>query len=191
MPADAPRDKRKPTSSPGQVWVTLALVIAVSLMFGLIVLPKIDGGRTSKLEGLPAPDFSLELIAGGDPGNRIQLSSLAGKAVVLDFWASWCGPCKKQAPILETFASAHPANDVVVVGVNTSDTRSDAQAFLRSMSLSYAMAFDEDGRVAMAYGVKNLPTVVIVSKSGKISAVRQSVVRGAELEELVARARAQ
>ena len=188
MSAEVDTTKRKPTSSPRQAWVTLALVIATSLVFGLVVLPKMGGGPSSKLVGLPAPDFNLELLSGGAEGNRIQLSSLVGKAVVLDFWASWCGPCRKQAPIVEAFSGAHSAQDVVVVGVNTSDDKNEALGYLKSKSLSYAMAFDEGGRVASAYGVRNLPTMVIVGKSGKITAVRQSVVRAGELEELALRA---
>ena len=191
MAAEADAAKRKPTSSPRQAWVTLALVVATSLMFGLVILPKMGGGPRSKLEGLPAPDFNLELLGGGAEGDRIQLSNLVGKAVVLDFWASWCGPCRKQAPIVEAFSSAHPAKDVVVVGVNTSDDKNEALGYLKSKSPGYAMAFDEGGRVASAYGVRNLPTMVIVGKSGKITAVRQSVVRAGELEELAQRALAE
>jgi thiol-disulfide isomerase/thioredoxin len=190
MNAESVPEKHKPTSSPRHAWVTLALVVIVSSLFGLIVLPKL-GGRGSSLQGLPAPDFNLEVIAGGEAGNRIHLGDLVGKAVVLDFWASWCGPCRQQAPIVEAFSKAHSARDVVVVGVNTSDTRADALEYLRSTTLSYAMALDEDGKVAMAYGVKTLPTVVVVGKSGKITAVRQSVVRRSELEDLVSRANAQ
>lgn len=175
-------------ANPKQSWLTLVLVIGVSLVFGLVILPRLSGGKSSVLEGLPAPDFELEVISGGDPGNRLRLSRLAGKAVVLDFWASWCGPCRQQAPIIEELARAHPAGDVVVVGVNTSDDRGDALAFTKSASLTYAMVFDEGTRVASAYGVRNLPTLVVVGKSGKVLAVRTRVVRRAELDDLVAQA---
>ncbi len=174
--------------SPKQPWLTLVLVIGASLVFGLVILPRLSGGKSSAMEGLPAPDFELEVISGGDAGNRLRLSNLAGKAVVLDFWASWCGPCRQQAPIVEELARAHPSGDVVVVGVNTSDDRDDALAFTKSASLTYAMVFDEGTRVASAYGVRNLPTLVVVDKNGKVMAVRTRVVRRAELEELVAKA---
>jgi cytochrome c biogenesis protein CcmG/thiol:disulfide interchange protein DsbE len=167
--------------------VIVVLVIAASLVFGLWVLPRL-GGKQSPLEGLAAPAFELDVISGGDPGNRLRLRDLGGKAVVLDFWASWCAPCRQQAPIVEAFAKKHANDDVVVVGVATSDDRDDALAFVKSASLSYAMVWDEGSRVAGAYGVRNLPTLVVVGKSGNIVAVRSKIVRAAELEQLVAEA---
>jgi cytochrome c biogenesis protein CcmG/thiol:disulfide interchange protein DsbE len=168
--------------------MTLALVIAASLIFGLVILPRLGGGKPSGIEGTTAPDFELEVISGGEPGNRLRLSSLAGKAVVLDFWASWCGPCRQQAPIVEQLSRAHQSGEVVVVGVNTSDERDDALTFVKSASLTYTMLFDEGTKVASAYGVRNLPTMVVVGKSGKITAVRSRVVRADELNSLVGEA---
>lgn len=170
--------------SPRRAWLTIALVVAASLIFGLVILPRLPGGKANAFEGQPAPDFDLEVISGGDAGNRLRLTHLAGKAVVLDFWASWCGPCRQQAPIIEELARGAGA-DVAVVGVNTSDERDDALAFVKSASLSYAIVFDEGTRVAQAYGVRNLPTLVVVGKSGKVLAVRNRVVRGEELRKLV------
>lgn len=174
--------------SPRRAWLTLAGVIGVSLFFGLVVLPRVGGRKKSAFEGMPAPDFELEVISGGDAGNRLRLAHLAGKAVILDFWASWCGPCRQQAPIVEELSRAHAGGDVVVIGISTSDERDSALSFIRSASLSYTMLFDEGTRVAGAYGVRNLPTLVVVGRSGKIIAVRTSVVRAAELERLVAEA---
>lgn len=180
-------EKGAPTSNPKQAWVTLVLVLVVSGLFGLIVLPRI-GKKESNLVGLAAPDFALEVIHGGDPGNRLRLSDQLGKPVVLDFWASWCGPCRQQVPIIDAFAKAHES-DVVVVGVNTDDRREDAVSYARSNALSYGVVFDDGSTAAQAYGVRALPTLVVVDVKGKVSAVRTRVVRRDELEELVAAAR--
>ena len=178
-------EKGKPTQNPRQAWITLAMVVVVSGLFGLIVLPRI-GGKTSQLEGLAAPDFALEVIHGGQAGNRIRLSDLRGKPVVVDFWASWCGPCKKQIPILDQLAKAR--SDIHVLGVNTDDRRADAVAFAKSKALSYPALIDEASKVATAYGVRGLPTMVVVSAQGQIVAVRSRVVPREEIEALIASA---
>jgi thiol-disulfide isomerase/thioredoxin len=110
--------------------------------------------------------------------------------VIIDFWASWCAPCRAQAPIIDKLAREHEsANDLVVVGVNTSDEHESALEFARSANLSYPMVYDEQNRVAAAYSVTGLPTLIVVDKAGKIVSVRRSVVRKSELEQLVERAR--
>jgi cytochrome c biogenesis protein CcmG/thiol:disulfide interchange protein DsbE len=181
------REKIKPTTNVRQAWLSIALVIGLSLFFGLVLLPHYGGKKTS-LEGIAAPDFNLEVISGGPEGNRVHLASLQGKAVVLDFWASWCAPCRQQAPIVEALARAHTGNDLMVVGVNTSDDKDDAVTFVRSQNLAYTMVFDEGSRVANGYQVRELPTLVVIGKSGKIRAIRARVVKKDELEQLVSEA---
>ena len=183
-PSEPPHEPGRTSLKQG--WVTLVLVIVVSGLFGLIVLPTLNRGRSSKLEGQPARDFSLEVIAGGEPGNRLALKSLAGKVVVLDFWASWCGPCRQQMPIVDQSAQRH-RDDAVFLGVATSEPREDSTSYLRSQSYSYTMLYD-DAEVASAYQVRGLPTLVIIGKSGKVSAVRARLVRADELEKLVGEA---
>lgn len=189
--ADSPESKLKPTTNPRQAWVTVLLVVVVSGLFGFLVLPRLKPSKSSKLEGMPATGFNLEVIGGGDAGNRMRLSDLAGKVVVLDFWASWCGPCRTQMPIVEQASKKYPADEVVFMGVNTSDTREDAVSYLRSQSYTYAMLFDEGAGVSSAYGVKGLPTMVVIGKSGNITAVRPRIVRSEELQGLVSQAMTQ
>jgi thiol-disulfide isomerase/thioredoxin len=176
----------KKTQDPKVGWISLAALVVVSVMFGLIVLPRI-GGRADR-RGEIAPDFTLEVIHGGDPGNRIRLSELRGKVVLLDFWASWCVPCREQMPVVDRIAARYTDKGVVVVGVSTSDRRADAVAFLRSSSVSYPCVFDEGSRVGTAYDVRSLPGLVVIDRQGRVSAVRTRLVSEGELEGLVSQA---
>ncbi|MCA9593421.1 MAG: TlpA family protein disulfide reductase [Myxococcales bacterium] len=180
-------EKLKPTSNVKQAWVLGLLVVIVSGLFGLIVLPRI-GREKSAMEGLTAPDFALEVIHGGDPGNRIRLSDQIGKPVVMDFWASWCKPCREQAPIIDAFAKAHP-DDVVTMGINTDDRREDAIAYAKSAGLSYPAVFDEGSKVASTYGVRALPTLVVIDTKGRIFKMHTRVTEREELEKMVADAK--
>jgi len=172
-----------PTPESRRRWLNIVLLLGASVLFGAAVLPRLQPAA-AKLRGMDAPDFALPVVYGGLPDSRMRLSDLRGKAVVLDFWASWCGVCRAQAPILDGVARRFQAEDVVVIGVNTGDRPDQAVAFARGRSLSYASVLD-DGSVAAAYRANALPTLVVVSRTGKIAEVRQGLVRAAELERLL------
>lgn len=177
--------KAKPTQDPRQAWVLGAVAIGLILLFGLVVLPYADPGAS---RGKVASDFSLEVIHGGEPGNRIKLSNLRGNVVLLDFWASWCKPCREQSPIVDAIAKKFDKQDVMVVGVNTSDRRDLAEAFLKHHPVSYASVIDEDGSASEAFGVSKLPTIVILDREGKITYSAASVVSASTLDALVSEA---
>lgn len=165
------------------LWVLLA-----SALFGYAVLPYLSrkAPPAHALVGQPAPDFSLPILHGGDEGNRIRLSALAGQIVVLDFWASWCKPCVAQASILNDVAPRHEAN-VTVVGVNTADHPDRAREFARSHNLSYPVVLDT-GETAQAYGADSLPTLIIVDAEGRVSSAVTGVMSARELESAIAEA---
>jgi thiol-disulfide isomerase/thioredoxin len=177
--------KVKPTQDPRQAWVLGGVAIGLILFFGLVILPYVDPGAT---RGKEASDFSLEVIHGGEAGNRIRLSDLRGNVVVLDFWASWCQPCREQAPIVDSIAKKFEAEDVVVVGVNTGDRRQLALEFLKKHPVSYASVIDTDGSAGDAFGVSKLPTIVILDRAGKVTYSAAQVVNERMLNELVSAA---
>lgn len=158
-------NEAKPTKDVRQAWVLGAVAAGLVLLFAFVVLPYVDPARAP--EG-KAPDFALSVIHGDDVGQRIRLSDLKGMVVVLDFWASWCGPCKKQMPILDRVAANYEKERVMVVGVNTDAELEQAREYLRAQPTSYPSVFDEQGSVSQAYGVSQLPTLVVVDAAGQV-----------------------
>ncbi|HMJ09852.1 MAG TPA: TlpA disulfide reductase family protein [Polyangiaceae bacterium] len=174
----------KPTRSATPAWASIAVLLLSSVIFGLFILPRFRPSQ-AKLVGVPAPTFTLPVLDTEESGNRLALLDLKGKAVILDFWASWCRPCREQMAILDRLAEPLRKRGVVIVGVNTGDEREDALGFLRSRTLAYTSVFDETRHVTQAYDVEVLPTLVLIDRRGQIAAVRSSVVSQRELEELL------
>jgi thiol-disulfide isomerase/thioredoxin len=179
-------DPRSPAASLG------ALGLLAALLVGLAVLPRLSRGYERGLVGRDAPEFVLPVAANGDSlsvrsdsGGSLKMSELRGHAVLLDFWATWCGPCRAQSPIVERVFRRWRDRGVVVVGVDT-DTpdQGDPAAFARMHGLTYPIVHDATNTVAGTYDVDSLPTLVVVSPGGKVVAVRSGVTDDAQLERL-------
>ena len=119
----------------------------------------------SPLIGKPAPPFTLTLF----DGKVLRLEDLRGKVVFVNFWASWCVPCREEAPALETASRAYRARDVVFVGINIQDKEADARAFLDEFGITYANGIDHGSRIAVDYGVYGIPETFIINRAGRIS----------------------
>lgn len=169
------------------LYPAIGVLIALSALFGLAILPRLvpSGGG---MVGKEAPDVTLPVVANGDPGARMQLAELKGHAVVLDFWATWCGPCALQAPILDRIARRHQKKGLVVLGVNVDDGAEIAKAYAMKKGLSYPIVIDEARDASGRYGVDKLPSLVVIDKQGRVVAYLTGLVDEASLDEVVAAA---
>jgi cytochrome c biogenesis protein CcmG, thiol:disulfide interchange protein DsbE len=167
------------------LYPTIVALLALSMLFGLMILPRLFHG-SHPLVGHEAPDFALEVVYNGAAGDRIHLAELKGHPVILDFWATWCAPCRAEAPILDRVSRKHKERGLVVVGINTNDADERlAPLFAKQTGLSYPIVRDADDRVAGLYGVVNLPTLVIIDTKGSVIAVRSGLEDDGELDRLV------
>ncbi len=121
----------------------------------------------------PAAATRLPLLEGG---GSTSLASLRGKVVVLNLWASWCPPCREEAPALASLQRRIAPLGGTVLGVAWNDTIPDAKAFVAKEKLDYLQARDVDGSFAKAYGTKGLPETFIITRDGRISALRRGAI---------------
>ena len=112
-----------------------------------------------------APDFLLELPDGG----TLSIEGQRGKVVMLDFWASWCQPCRDEAPVLAQVYREYRGRDVEFVGINLWDNAGDAELFLQEQGHEYPNGIDAEGKIAISYGVRGIPEKFFITRDGLIA----------------------
>lgn len=139
-------------------------------------LPSSTGPR----EGFYAPDFTLDTLQGG----QIKLSDLRGRIVVVNFWATWCPPCRAETPALQSAYEAYQEANVVILGVNLTDQDSlpDVKSFVQDFKLTYPILLDRNGAVGLLYQLNGLPTTFFIDRKGVI---RTTVVGGPMSETFI------
>ena len=148
--------------------VAVGLVALLFVLLAWTLLTE-EGGdlaaAAARGERPQAPDFTLERL---DEEGEITLSSLEGKAVVLNVWASWCIPCKEEAPFLEQVWQQNRSRGVVVVGLDAKDFRSDARRFVERFGLTFPIVYDGPGASLGGYGVTGFPETFVIDREGKV-----------------------
>lgn len=156
----------------GLGWLVFSRDPEHSNAVGRILAPK---------QGFLAPDFSLETT----DGQIIRLSELRGKTVVLNFWATWCPPCRAEMPTLERIAQEYADQDVILLGINLNflDKAAEIQAFLEKYGITFPILLDRQGEVARLYEISALPTTFFIGPDGMI----RYVVIGGPISEVTLR----
>lgn len=162
------------------VGLTIGCILAAGLVLLLILgLVKSDDDlsrgidrRIAENQAVTAPDFTLPLLVPGGnvtgDGGSLSLASLRGRPVVLNLWASWCDPCKEEAPILESLWTRYAPKGVVVLGVNTQDISTDAKAFIARYGLTFPSVRDGSDGTQRKFGTAQLPETFVIDPDGRM-----------------------
>lgn len=177
--------------NPGLLWVgliTIALIVG-GVWVGINAAETDDNTSANSLEpapvaGHPAPDFTLKT----PDGREISLSDFKGRPVIINFWATWCGPCRVEMPHLQAAYEAHQKDGLVVLGVNLTerDNPTDIPDFLAEFGLTFPVVLDESGNVAKTYRIFGQPASVFVDRKGVIHQVFQGPVNEQFINDSVA-----
>ena len=136
---------------------------------GLGTITGVSAGSDSDLGiGKPAPDFWFTT----DQGESTSLSAFRGKIVLLNFWATWCGPCRSEIPYIQRIYNEWSEEELVMLAINVSEGADDVTSFVQSNSLSFPVLLDSQGQVAARYLVPGLPTTFFMDKQGLIQEVK-------------------
>ena len=157
----------------GQALAVVAVVGLLALLVWKVTHQPGSGVEKALSAGKhpPAPLFTLPRLDG--PG-RLALASLRGKAVVVNFWASWCRPCKEELPVLEQTWQRYRSRGLVVVGVDAQDFTGDAKRFAQKYGITYPIVHDGPGATLGDYGVTGFPETFFVDRAGRLVGVHIS-----------------
>lgn len=140
-------------------------VLAVVAVVGLLVYGLVSKGSSGVAIGDPAPSAALPKLEGAGTGS---LAEYKGRWVLVNIWASWCGPCEEEAPALERFQQQHGGPAFTVLGIDSRDLSGDGREFVRRYGLTYAQLRDGDGNAAHEYGTTGVPENFLIGPGGRV-----------------------
>lgn len=168
----------QPTDAPGggrQILVLIGLGIALGIALGYFMFfrtltpasPQALDAAPAPVADAPAPDFSLDTLS----GERIRLSDLKGQVVLINFWATWCGPCEAEMPLIEDRYTTYQESGFTVLAVNVDEPVDVIRPFVDQYALSFPILLDPDSLVHDLYRVRGYPTSLLVDREGLIRVV--------------------
>jgi cytochrome c biogenesis protein CcmG/thiol:disulfide interchange protein DsbE len=170
--------ERSSGATPRLIAIGLPIVVVVALLGWAVVR---DPDPAASGVGEPAARFALRSL----DGDLVRLDDLRGRVVVLNFWASWCGPCLHEAPELEAAWRRLPRAGAQLLGIVFEDTASSARSFARSNGVSWPLLLDPGSRTAISYGVTGIPETVVIAPDGTVVRHHIGEVRASQVQTWV------
>jgi peroxiredoxin len=146
-----------------------------SILFTSLLL--FGAANAANIQG-KAPNFTLK----SNTGKNIKLSELRGQVVLLNFWASWCGPCRQEMPLLEKLQQRYSALGFTVLGVNVEEDSSKAKSLLKDIPVSFPILFDTQNTVSKQYKVSAMPSTVMIDRNGNMRYLHKGYKPGDEAQ---------
>ena len=141
----------------------------------VIAMPAVASDPTG-----PAPQFVLP----SKGGSQLNLAQYKGQVVMINFWASWCGPCRQEMPLLESIYRKYNKMGFTMIGVNVEPDSNAANAWLKATPVSFPILYDRDSKVSKLYDVSGMPSTVIIDRTGKLRTLHRGYKPGDENEYL-------
>ncbi len=156
-----------------KIFRPLGLILLILLLQGCPSKEEAGEGKGFRVlnVGEEAPNVTLSVINEGNINtdlSAVRINQLKGKVVVLNFWATWCPPCKKEMPLLEATYNKYKEKGLIVLGVNYNEDSETITKFVKEMGITFPVALDRDFKVTKAYGVLALPTTFFIDRNGII-----------------------
>jgi len=171
-------------------WIALAVAVVVALV-GVVLATQVGGdpradATKSQLVGELAPDFRVTTL----DGQAITTADLAGKAVIVNFWNTWCVPCQEELPALRSFADAHADEpDFAFLGIVRDDTKTAVQAYEPAKTIDWTVVTDPGAKAALAFGTRGQPETFAITPDGFVAGAQIGPSTRADLETLLDAAR--
>lgn len=170
-PVSANQEESQQTASGLRVITRVTFILIPALLIAVLAVAVLRSGKTS-LVGAEAPDFQLPQV--GQDASVVRSRDLTGSPAVVNFFASWCEPCKAEAPILERTWQQNRDRGLVVLGINIQDTEEDAQAFVARYGITFPVVRDVNQEVANQFGVNGIPETFFIDHRWKFAAIGTS-----------------
>ncbi|MFP5350878.1 MAG: TlpA disulfide reductase family protein [Gammaproteobacteria bacterium] len=145
------------------IWATVLLVVAAM-------------APAAPAPGSAAPDFTLK----SDSGRNLKLSELRGEVVMINFWATWCAPCREEMPLLNQLYEQYRKVGFTLLAINVDDDPAKARTMARKLGVSFPVLFDTDKRVSKLYDVAAMPSTLLIDRDGRVRYVHRGYVAGVE-----------
>lgn len=145
----------------------------IALVFSVFAASSL---ASSGMEGQPAPDFALK----SSTGENLRLSEYRGDVVMINFWATWCGPCRQEMPLLDEIHGRYRDAGFTVIGVNLDGESDRARRMAEDLGVSFPLLFDEDKSVSKLYGIRAMPVTFLIDRDGTVRHVHQGYRPGFE-----------